>query len=238
MGLFDKKYCDICGEKIGLLGNRKLDDGNMCKSCAELLSPFATDRRKTSVSEIKEHLAYREENKNEVASFNVTRSIGNKTKVLLDEDAGKFIVTSVDRWKNENPDVIKFSQVTGCNTEIRESRKEIKGRDKDGNEFSLSPPQYDVDYDFYTTIGVNSPWFSQIGLKINSNRVDQRGSVEYREMDRQAQEIREALTQVRQEVRDSVIDAKAPKKAQLCPQCGATTIPNANGCCEFCGGPM
>ena len=28
MGLFDKKYCDICGEKIGLLGNRKLEDGN------------------------------------------------------------------------------------------------------------------------------------------------------------------------------------------------------------------
>ena len=27
MGLFDKKVCDICGEKIGLLGNRKLDDG-------------------------------------------------------------------------------------------------------------------------------------------------------------------------------------------------------------------
>ena len=24
MGLFDKKICDICGEKIGLLGNRKL----------------------------------------------------------------------------------------------------------------------------------------------------------------------------------------------------------------------
>ena len=30
MGLFDKKYCDICGEKIGLLGNRKLDDRNLC----------------------------------------------------------------------------------------------------------------------------------------------------------------------------------------------------------------
>ena len=34
MGLFDKKNCDICGEKIGLLGNRKLDDGNLCKNCA------------------------------------------------------------------------------------------------------------------------------------------------------------------------------------------------------------
>ena len=35
MGLFDKKICDICGEKIGLLGNRKLDDGNLCKDCAK-----------------------------------------------------------------------------------------------------------------------------------------------------------------------------------------------------------
>ena len=32
MGLFDKKYCDICGEKIGLLGNRKLENGNLCKN--------------------------------------------------------------------------------------------------------------------------------------------------------------------------------------------------------------
>ena len=42
MGLFDKKYCDICGEKIGLLGNRKLADGNLCKDCAAKLSPWFT----------------------------------------------------------------------------------------------------------------------------------------------------------------------------------------------------
>ena len=29
MGLFDAKYCSICGEKISLMGNRKLEDGNM-----------------------------------------------------------------------------------------------------------------------------------------------------------------------------------------------------------------
>ena len=40
MGLFDKKYCDICGEKIGLLGNRKLENGNLCKNCAKKLSPW------------------------------------------------------------------------------------------------------------------------------------------------------------------------------------------------------
>ena len=54
-------------------------------------------------------------------------------------------------------------------------------------------------------------------------------------MDRQSGEIKEALTKVRQEVRENVAAANAPKIAQLCPLCGATTTPNANGCCEFCG---
>ncbi len=49
MGLFDKKYCDICGEKIGLLGNRKLEDGNLCKDCAKKLSPWFSDRRRSTV---------------------------------------------------------------------------------------------------------------------------------------------------------------------------------------------
>ena len=50
MGLFDKKYCDICGEKIGLLGNRKLEDGNLCKDCAKKLSPWFSDRRNSTVA--------------------------------------------------------------------------------------------------------------------------------------------------------------------------------------------
>ena len=60
MGLFDKKFCNICNGKIGLLGNRKLADGNLCKDCARLLSPFVTDRRQSSVEEIRQHLNYRE----------------------------------------------------------------------------------------------------------------------------------------------------------------------------------
>ena len=52
MGLFDKKYCDICGEKIGLLGNCKLDDGNLCKECAKKLSPWFEERRHSTVEEM------------------------------------------------------------------------------------------------------------------------------------------------------------------------------------------
>ena len=63
MGLFDKKICNICGEKIGLLGNRKLDDGNLCKDCAKKLSPWFEERRHSTVEDIKRQLEYREKNK-------------------------------------------------------------------------------------------------------------------------------------------------------------------------------
>lgn len=92
MGLFDKKYCDICGEKIGLLGNRKLENGNLCKNCARKLSPWFSDRRGSTVEEIRAQLAYRAENQEKVAAFHTTRTLGADTKVLLDEDAGKFRV--------------------------------------------------------------------------------------------------------------------------------------------------
>jgi len=59
MGLFDKKYCGICGEKIGLLGNRKLEDGNLCKNCAAKLSPWFSERRHSSLGDFKAQLAYR-----------------------------------------------------------------------------------------------------------------------------------------------------------------------------------
>ena len=64
--LFDKKECAICGGEIGLLGNRKLEDGNMCKDCAAKLSPWFDDRRNSTVEQIQAQLDYREANKKEV----------------------------------------------------------------------------------------------------------------------------------------------------------------------------
>ena len=241
MALFDKKFCDICGEKIGLLGNRKLDDANMCKNCAAKLSPFTTDRRRTTLADIKEHLRYREANQADVAAFHVTRTLGDKTKLLLDEDAGKFIVTSSSRWQDENPDVMRLSQVTGCQTEIRESKTEITYKDQDGKTLSYNPRRYETEYDFYLTIHINSPWFNEIVFQLNNNLVDRRGSFEYNEFTRQANEIRTALTQVRQEVRENTPATPAtpaPQAAQACPACGATTTPDANGRCEYCGAAM
>ena len=114
MGLFDKKYCDVCGEKIGLLGNRKLEDGNLCKDCAAKLSPFFSGRKNATVEEIKAQLAYREENRQKLASFRPSRTFGDSKKVYIDDGAGTFIVTSRSNWMDANPDLIALNQDPEC----------------------------------------------------------------------------------------------------------------------------
>lgn len=138
MGLFDKKYCDICGEKIGLLGNRKLEDGNLCKNCAKKLSPWFSERRHSTVAEIKQLLAYREENRTRAAQFTVTRSMGEYTKVLLDEKRGWLTVTSASNLAEANPDILDFNTITGCRMDIKEDRDEVMREGADGKKFPIT----------------------------------------------------------------------------------------------------
>lgn len=41
MGLFDKKYCDICGEKVNMLTQKKLSDGQLCSDCKHKLGSLS-----------------------------------------------------------------------------------------------------------------------------------------------------------------------------------------------------
>lgn len=194
MGLFDKKYCDVCGEKIGLLGNKKLEDGNLCKDCAKKLSPFFSERRSSTVAEIKEQLAYREENEKNLASFRPSRTFGRSMKVYIDDAAGKFIATYQNDWRSANPDIIDLSQVTSCNLDIDEDRDEIYYRDDEGNRKSYSPPRYKYEYKFNIIINVNSPWFSQIKFELSDiPRPDSQYTELYREYERQGHELCDAL---------------------------------------------
>ena len=170
--LFDKKECSICGGEIGLLGNRKLEDGNMCKSCAAKLSPWFSDRRQSTVAEINDQLAYRENNQGKVAAFRITRTLGENMKVLLDEDAGLFMVTAARNLADANPDVLAFSDVTGCKLDIDEDKTEIEYKDAEGKRQSFNPKRYAYSYDFYIVINVNNPYFNEIRFKLNSSSVD------------------------------------------------------------------
>ncbi len=168
MGIFDKKYCDFCGNKIGLLGNKKLEDGNMCKDCAGKLSPWFSDRRHSTKSEIQDQLNYREENRLAVSAFHTTRSIGRYYKLLLDEDHHKFIVTNSTNLESANPDVLDFDQITGCNLNIDEHRQELKHTSEEGKQISFDPPQYEYSYNFRVALSVNHPFIDEIRYSLSN----------------------------------------------------------------------
>lgn len=301
MGLFDKKFCSICGEKIGLLGNRKLDDGNLCKDCAKQLSPWFSDRRHSTVDEIREQLEWREANREKVRAFHATRSLGIETRVLLDEDAGTFMVAKGRRYEDENPDVLAIADVTGCRLDIEENHHELYHNDPQGKSVSYNPPRYEYNYNFYIVINVSNPYFDEIRFRLNPRAVDiQTGgggsrpmmggrppmggpggpggpgrppmggggrpggpggafmggvmggingafssstvnpleNAEYCQYKEIGDDICASLLQSRADARYNAAQANAPKAAVTCPYCGATTMPTANGCCEYCGGAL
>ena len=193
MGLFDKKYCDICGEKIGLLGNRKLDDGNLCKECAKKLSPWFEERRHSTVEDIKQQLEYREANKEKVQNFRITRRITTKKyTVFLDETQGNFTIAHNLDTK-ENPDILSLSDVVQCNMDVKQDRIE-ETYTKDGKTVSYQPPVYKYEYYYSMKIQVRSPWFDDMDFQLHSFAIEQENRAEMMEMERVGNEIIAALT--------------------------------------------
>ena len=173
MGLFDKKFCDFCGNKIGLLGNKKLEDANMCKDCASKLSPWFSERRHSTKADIDQQLAYREQNKSAVAAFHATRTLGNtSTKLLIDDSARKFMVTSAKDIAAANPDVLDFSQAQGCDLDVKEHRSEIRRTDSSGKSVSYNPPRYKYSYEFHAIIRVNHPYFDEMKFALSNGYIE------------------------------------------------------------------
>ena len=258
MGFFDKvfkkKICDVCGEEIGLLGNRKLEDGNLCKNCAKKLSPWFSDRRESTVEEIKAQLADREANLDEVKKFRVSRSLGRYGMILIDEQQGKFIATYDKDWRDENPDVLKISDITGFDFDVDRDRDEMTYRDSDGEEQRYDPPRYRHEFDFWLKIMVNNPYFDCIRLHLNrsdveiieiretgifARRFDPEHYGEYQEYVTIAKDMQQALESVKvPEPAPEEAPAAPPQDEKvICPWCGATTS-KATGHCEVCTGTL
>ena len=195
MGLFDKKFCDICGEKIGMLGNRKLEDGNLCKDCAKKLSPFCDDRRRSTVEQIRAHLQYREENKNALRAFAPTLTLGEDKKVYIDQMKGNFVVSrnKPGSWDEENPDVMPIASITSCGLDIDEDRDEIYMKNGQGQNVSYNPPRYNFYYNFKLKFLVSNPYFDDFEVRLNNFRVEGMGSMEYNRYQKMAMDIMAAL---------------------------------------------
>lgn len=262
MGLFDKKSCDICGDKIGLLGNRKLDDGNLCKKCAGKLSPWFEERRHSTVEDIKRQLAYREENQNAVRNFRVTREFSaDRYHVFIDDNKGMFAV-AFNMSEQDNPDIVPLSAITSCRMEIEEEREEEEYTDQDGNSRSYVPPRYNYSYDYKIKLGVNTPWFDDMDFKLNTFSVRDHERAKMMKYEQLGNQIISALTGTPAPAPiygNSMINQGYPQQStmmnQNAPQHGTmmnqNTAPQASGdtwvcsCgatnrgrfCEYCGTP-
>ncbi|MBQ3574594.1 MAG: DUF4428 domain-containing protein [Clostridia bacterium] len=174
--LFDKKECAICGGEIGLLGNRKLEDGNMCKHCAAKLSPWFEDRKHSTVQEIEAQLRYREENQAKLNGFRVTRRIGEYCKMFVEEVNSvpmRFVVCRSEDYCEVNADIIAFKDVSSCKIDIREHRRELEYTNGKNERVKYDPPRYEYQYDFCVELGIiNNPYFDEISFKLNNDSVD------------------------------------------------------------------
>ena len=177
MGLFDvfkKKDCEICGKEVGMFGYKKLEDGEICKDCVKLLSPWFDDRRHSTVTQIKEQLAYREENQRKLADFRPTKTFGEMYELKIELENGipkRFVVAQTDDHVAENADLIDFKDVTSFNIDIDENEEEQKYENSEGQRVSYNPPRYDYSYDFYVELNVNNPYFDDIRFRLNRSDI-------------------------------------------------------------------
>ena len=178
MGLFDrfkKQDCDICGKEVGMFGYKKLEDGEICKDCVKLLSPWFDDRRHATVDQIKQQLSYREENRAALNTFRPTVAFGECYTLraeLVNGVPTRFVVERTDSYKEENADIISFRDVTSFNIDVQESDRELMYRNSKGEEVSYNPPRYEYSYDFNAEIYVNHPYFDDIKFQLNRNSIE------------------------------------------------------------------
>lgn len=266
MGLFDKlfekKECAICGKEVGLLGNRKLEDGNMCKDCTKKLSPWFSERRHSTVEEIKEQLAYREQNYQELRNFSPTRRFGDRFQLIAEERNGvpyRFIVTDSKDYMEENSDLILFSDVSMVDIEIKDHERELFRTNNNNERVSYNPPRFEIDYDFYVTLSIeNNPYFDEIRFKLNSRnvtvtteRIGGRGIIGsigrtvasepyhdpmWRKYKQMTEDIENLVNDSRRISNMMAQAQQAAPKPKFCPNCGA---PASQGkFCQECGGKL
>ena len=185
MGLFDKKACAVCGEKVGALNGKKLADGSLCKDCAKKLSPWFKAYKESSSEEIRAQLKAREANRAGLSDFKMTRSFGEFGAILVDEEHRKFLVvedtapslfgerkevTSLEDVLDGNPDVLDFDQIEDVDLDIVQTQREEK-QTVNGEKVSYDPRHILYMYEFAMIIRLDHPYISTIRVVLNNTAV-------------------------------------------------------------------
>ena len=164
------KYCDICGNKCGLLTRERLKDGLICENCSSKLSYwFRKSERlsKYTITEINEQLRVCENNKKLVRQFHPTQQFQLSYEIVLkvDESAEKFMI--VNQRKDSNPDVLDFSKFIKCVINIEEETN--RHTHDSGEGYFRFTDTYDTTCNFYIDFQVDSPYYAHI--KVENSRL-------------------------------------------------------------------
>lgn len=185
MGLFSKKTCCICGEKVGILGGLKLKDGDMCKECKKKLSPFFDDAKESTVEDIKKQIEAREENYKQLDNLEINKIYGEFGVILIDEKNKKFVavkdtseslfgnqknVKGIEDVKDKNPDIIDFKDIEDVEVKIIETSREEK-QTINGEQVSYDPKHYTYMIGFDVIIKVKHPYIKVIRISIKNGTV-------------------------------------------------------------------
>ena len=172
--MFEKKECSICGKESGLLGNRKLEDGNLCKECTSKLSPWFEERRHATVQSIQAHLWYREQNQISLQKMKPIKSFGEYYKIYIGYEGVYpvyFIISKEKDYVAENADIILISNLRNCRLDINEYCTELTKLDENKRRISYNPPRFEYRFEFYVVLEVDLNYCNEIKFKLNKHSV-------------------------------------------------------------------
>lgn len=124
MGLFDKKYCCLCGAQAKMLRREKLGDGAyICNACRDKCSADVSFHRMDS-SSVQTHIEQSAEDQRIIAEdFRMTDYVDlgsrDKTVLAIDGESGCFYIPL-----RERPDIITFDKVYDYRLKISTHRPE------------------------------------------------------------------------------------------------------------------
>lgn len=113
MGLFEKKFCDICGDKVNMLTQQKLSDGYLCSDCKHKLGSFTSGWKQRTVDDVKRHLELREQNKQKYQQFNCSATAGGSNSTIQVDFGNRWFIFAISNrdYKSGNPQIFDFSQL-------------------------------------------------------------------------------------------------------------------------------
>ena len=138
----------------------------------------------------------REENRSLVSSFHPGRVIRSDRYNLYIDERQQLFAASVNLDREDNPDIISLSQITGCNLDVNEMRTEEYRTDRDGERESYNPPRYSYSYDYYFYIYLNHPYIHEMKLKLNSMDISEDDRNRRHDVERAGQEMMSYLQNV------------------------------------------